>query len=106
MIVAPAEHVGEPSFRFDVIQLGGLGRGEHRSGALAPAVGAGQQPGALRRWQRNARSAALLVWQIWPSSRTRVKGDQRFSMQSHLTPGSPLALVPPGDNSIFMLTIN
>jgi len=46
MIVDPAEHVGEPSLRVGVIQLGGLDQGEHRSGARAAAIGAGEQPRA------------------------------------------------------------
>ena len=44
MIIDPAEHIGEPSLRIDVVELGGLDQGEHRSGALAAPIGAGEEP--------------------------------------------------------------
>ena len=44
MIGDAGEHVGEPGLRGDVIELGGGDQGVHRRGALAAAVGAGEQP--------------------------------------------------------------
>ena len=44
MIGDAAEHVGEPSLRIDVIQLGGLDQREHRGGAASTGIGAGEQP--------------------------------------------------------------
>ena len=38
------EDIGEPSLRVDVVEFGGDDEGVHRRGALAPAVGAGEQP--------------------------------------------------------------
>ena len=38
------KHIGEPSLRVDVVELGGGDEGVHRRGALAAAVGAGEQP--------------------------------------------------------------
>jgi hypothetical protein len=45
MISDPAQHVGEPSLWVDLVQLGGLNQGEHRSGALAAPIGASEEPG-------------------------------------------------------------
>ena len=44
MIVDPTEQVGEPGLRIEAVELGGLDQREHRSGAFAAAVGAGEQP--------------------------------------------------------------
>ena len=38
------KHIGEPSLRVDVVELGGGDEGVHRRGALAAAVGAAEQP--------------------------------------------------------------
>ena len=38
------EHIGEPSLRVDIVELGGGDEGVHRRGALAAAVGAAGQP--------------------------------------------------------------
>ena len=46
MIVDPAEHVGKPSLRIDVVQLGGLDQREHRGGPFPAPIGAGEQPRA------------------------------------------------------------
>jgi hypothetical protein len=43
-IVDAGEYVGEPSLRIDVVELGGLDQRVHHGGALAAAVGAGEQP--------------------------------------------------------------
>jgi hypothetical protein len=44
MVRDPREDVGQPSLRIDVIQLAGLNSGEHGSGSLSAAIGAGEQP--------------------------------------------------------------
>ena len=38
------EDIGEPGLRIDIVELGGDDEGVHRRGALAPAVGAAEQP--------------------------------------------------------------
>jgi hypothetical protein len=40
----PGEHVGEPSLWVDGREFGGLDQGVHRRGALATAIGAGEEP--------------------------------------------------------------
>src|SRR5437763_8149157 len=45
MIGDPTQDVGEPGLWVDAVELSGLDQGEHRSGALAAAVGASEQPG-------------------------------------------------------------
>ena len=42
VIIDPAEYIGEPSLRIDVIELGGLDQGEHRSGTFPTLIGAGE----------------------------------------------------------------
>ncbi len=44
MIVDPGQHVGEPRLRIEVVEPGGLNEREHDRGALAAAIGAGEQP--------------------------------------------------------------
>ena len=44
MIGDAGEHVGEPGLRIDVVELGGLDQRVDRRGALAAAIGAGEQP--------------------------------------------------------------
>ena len=44
MICDAGEHVGEPRLRVDVVELGRGDQGLHRGGALATAIGAGEQP--------------------------------------------------------------
>jgi hypothetical protein len=44
VIVDPAEHVGEPRLRIDVVQLCGFDQCEHCGGALAAAIGASKGP--------------------------------------------------------------
>ena len=74
VIVDACEHVGEPSLGIDVVEPRSLDQRVHHGGALAAAIGAGEQPRlAPSAMPRNARSAALLVMQIRPSSRKRVK---------------------------------
>ena len=46
VIIDPAEHIGEPGLRIDVVELGGLDQGEHRSGPFPTPIGAGEQPRA------------------------------------------------------------
>ena len=43
------EHVGEPSLRLDIIELGGLDQRVKHGGAVAAAVGAAEQPGFAGR---------------------------------------------------------
>ena len=45
MIGDAGEHVGEPGLRIDVVELGSFDQRVQRSGALAAAIGAGEQPG-------------------------------------------------------------
>jgi hypothetical protein len=45
MIGDATQDVGEPGLWVDAVELGGLDQREHRSGALAAAVGASEQPG-------------------------------------------------------------
>jgi hypothetical protein len=42
MIIDSAEHVGKPSPWIDIVQLGGLDQGEHRSGTFPTPIGAGE----------------------------------------------------------------
>ena len=44
MISDPAQHVGEPGLRVDVVELGGLDQGVDGSGTTAARVGAGEGP--------------------------------------------------------------
>lgn len=70
-----SEHIGEPRLRGHVVQPGGLEQGVDDSGSLPAAIGAAKQPRLpVEGHAVGARSAALLVRQIRPSSRKRVKG--------------------------------
>jgi hypothetical protein len=42
VIIDPAEYIGEPSLRIEVVELGGLDRREHRSGTFLTPIGAGE----------------------------------------------------------------
>jgi hypothetical protein len=44
VIVDPAQDVGEPSLRIEVVEFRRADQGVHRRGALATAIGAGEQP--------------------------------------------------------------
>jgi hypothetical protein len=57
MIGDPAEHVGEPSLRVDVGELGRGNQGVYPRGVLAAAVGAGEQSSATP--QRNTAQRAF-----------------------------------------------
>jgi hypothetical protein len=63
----------------DVVELGAFHQGIHGGGAAAALVGAGEGPIPAARRCRAGRSAALLLRQMRPSSRKRVKAGQRFS---------------------------
>src|SRR6266853_2429312 len=77
------EHVGEPSLRINIVELGRLNQCQHYRGALAAAIGAGEEPDFRpSAIPLSVRSAALLLRQILPSSRKRVKGSMRLSMLS------------------------
>src|SRR5580704_9686196 len=45
VIVDPGQHVGEPSLRIDIVELGRLNECQHDRGALTAAIGACEQPG-------------------------------------------------------------
>ena len=65
----------------DVVELGGDDQGIDRRGPLAAAIGAAEEPASGGRGDTaQGRSAALLVRQMRPSSRKRVKASQRLSM--------------------------
>jgi hypothetical protein len=62
VIVDAVEHVGGPRLRIDLVEARRPDQRVHHGGALAAAVGAGEQPGlAAERDAASARSAALLV---------------------------------------------
>jgi hypothetical protein len=42
VIIDPAENIGEPSLRIDVVELGSLDQGEHRSGPFSTPIGGGE----------------------------------------------------------------
>ena len=44
MISDPGEHVGEPGLGIDVVELGRVEQRQHDRGALAAAIGAGEEP--------------------------------------------------------------
>jgi hypothetical protein len=44
VIVDPAQDVGEPSLRIEVVEFRRADQGVHRRGALATAIGADEQP--------------------------------------------------------------
>jgi hypothetical protein len=81
MIGNAAQHVGEPGLRIDVVGLAvaisvyiAAARSPPRS---EPANSQARRPKAI---PRNARTAALLLRQMRPSSRKRVKAGQRVSI--------------------------
>ena len=80
MVNDAAQHVGELGLRVDVVELGGADERADGGGALAAAVGIGEQPGLAAAMPRSERSAELLVRQMRSSSRKRVKVTQRLSM--------------------------
>jgi len=57
MVVDPAEHVAEPGFRVDVVELGWLDQRVDRGGPLAAPVRAAEGPVAAP--DRNAAQAAF-----------------------------------------------
>ena len=81
MLGDAGEHVGEPGLRVDVVHLRRDDQAVHGGGALAAAIGAGEQPRLPSKGNTaQARSAALFDRQTRPSSRKRVKAGQRLSM--------------------------
>src|SRR5262249_60893487 len=75
------EHVGEPSLRIDIVELGSGDQRVDRSGAPAAVVGAGEGPVLSPESDgRSSRSAALFDTQRRPSSRKRVKASQRLRL--------------------------
>ena len=57
MIGDPAEHVGEPGLRIDVVEFRRADQGVHRGGPLATTIGAGEQPCAAA--ERDSAQGAL-----------------------------------------------
>ena len=75
MIGQAGEDVGEPGLRIDAVQLRGLDQGIHRGRAFATR----SDPAKVQLWRptaipRSARSAALLLRQMRPSTMKRVSG--------------------------------
>ena len=52
-----SQHVGEPGLGIDIVELGGLDQCQDECGALAAAIGAGEQPGLAAK--RNPAQLAL-----------------------------------------------
>ena len=44
MIGDAGEHIGQPGLRIDVVELGRVNQRQHGRGALAAAIGAGEEP--------------------------------------------------------------
>ena len=65
VIIDPAEDIGEPGLRVDVVELGGLDQGEHRSGALAAPIRAGEEPSSAADGNR---PVILPIWWRGPAS--------------------------------------
>ena len=81
MIRHSGDDVGEPGVGIDVVEATGLDEGIHGGGTVTAAVGACERPVASSDcYGPSMRSAALLVMQIRPSWRKRVKLSQRQSM--------------------------
>jgi hypothetical protein len=81
VLVDAGEHIGEPGLGIDVIEARRLDQRVHESGALAAAIGAREQPGLAAECDpAQGALRGVVVRQIRPSSRKRVKGAQRFSM--------------------------
>ena len=77
------QHIGEPSLRIYPVELGCHDQRRDRRSPIGTALRAGEQPGATAESKASqARSAALFIRQIRPSSRKRMKAGQRRSMES------------------------
>ena len=55
------QHVGEPSLRVDVVELGGDDQAIEKSGALSATIGSGEQPGLAPQRQATQRSFGAIV---------------------------------------------
>ena len=55
----PAENVGEPGLRIDVVELGSADEGIHGCGTPAAGVGAGEQPGASAQGNTSERPVSV-----------------------------------------------
>jgi hypothetical protein len=64
VIVDPMQHVGEPSLRVDVVELGGDDQAIEKSGALSATIGSGEQPGLAPQRQATQRSFGRVVTRL------------------------------------------
>jgi hypothetical protein len=77
----PFEDIRQPGLRIDVVQLCRYDQRVYCRGALSSAVGTCEQPRLSAQGNpRSARSAALLLRQIRPSSTNLAKLVQRLSI--------------------------
>ena len=81
MIGDAGEHVGEPGLRIDVVELGRVDQRVHDRGALAAAIGAGEQPGLAAEGNAAQRSLGGVVGQADAAVVEEAgEGVQRLSM--------------------------
>jgi len=67
VIVDAGEHVGEPGLRIDVVEPRSLDQRVHHGGALAAAIGAGEQPGLASERDAAQRTLGRIVGETDPS---------------------------------------
>ena len=79
-VLAMRARTSEPGLWVDVVDLRRADQGVHEGGAIAAAVGAGEEPGLSSEGHPAQRSAALLVRQMRPSSRNGAKRCHLVSM--------------------------
>jgi len=79
MIGETRQDIGEPGLRIDIVELARLDQRIDSRGSLTAGVGAGEGPVSTPDgYAPQARSAALFVMQMTPSSRKRVKASHCF----------------------------
>src|SRR6266852_8503403 len=61
------EHVGEPSLRINIVELGRLNQCQHDRGALAAAIGAGEEPRLSPQCNSSERAFGGVVAQADPT---------------------------------------
>ncbi len=61
------EHVGEPSLRINIVELGRLNQCQHDRGALAAAIGAGEEPRLSPQRNSSERAFGGVVAQANPA---------------------------------------
>ena len=67
MIGDAGEHVGQPGLGIDVVELGGDDQAVEEGGALAAAIGAGEQPGLAAESQAAQRPFGGVVGETDPA---------------------------------------